>query len=276
MAQEIHDLSRLCLHTMTTRPWSLEDCIRNYAAAGIHGMTIWRNVLDDMDPRTAAAMLGDFGMEAVSLCRGGFFPSVSETVRARSIDDNRRAVEQAAMLGAPLMVLVCGADPLQPLEKSRDQIREGILRIIPEARQAGVKLAIEPLHPMYAGDRSAINTLRQANDLAEEINSSQVGVAIDVYHLWWDPDLEQEIMRCGASGKLYAFHVCDWKVPTVDFLNDRGLMGEGCIDIPVIRSWVESAGFMGFIEVEIFSERWWNTDQLMYLEKIKHAYLTKT
>jgi sugar phosphate isomerase/epimerase len=276
MAQELNDISRLCLHTMTTRPWNLEACIRNYAEAGIHGITIWRNVLENQDICHAATMLDDFGMQVVSLCRGGFFPSVSKENRRKAIDDNLQALEQAAALGAPLIVLVCGADPQQPLEKSRDQIREGILRILPEAKQTGIKLAIEPLHPMYAADRSAINTLRQANDLAQEINSSQVGVAIDVYHLWWDPDLRQEIIRCGENGKILAFHVSDWKVPTVDFLNDRGLMGEGCIDIPAIRSWVESAGFRGFVEAEIFSEAWWNTDQIEYLEKIKHAYLTKT
>ena len=129
---------------------------------------------------------------------------------------------------------------------------------------------------MYAADRSAINTLRQANDLAEAINSEYVGVAIDVYHLWWDSDLRQEIQRCAAHGHLFAFHVCDWNVPTVDFLNDRGLMGDGCINVPEIRSWVEEAGFEGYNEVEIFSDKYWATDQFAYLEKIKEAYLTKT
>jgi sugar phosphate isomerase/epimerase len=175
-----------------------------------------------------------------------------------------------------LIVLVCGADHRQSLEKSREQIAEGILRILPAAKSAGVKLAIEPLHPMYAGDRSAINTIRQANEMAESINSDFVGVAVDVYHLWWDPDLQAGIQRSGSHNNLFAFHVCDWNVPTVDFLNDRGLMGDGCINIPEIRSWVEEAGFKGYHEVEIFSDKYWATDQKAYLEKIKQAYLTKT
>jgi sugar phosphate isomerase/epimerase len=143
-------------------------------------------------------------------------------------------------------VLVCGADGRQPLEKSREQIWRGFFRILPAAESAGVKLAIEPLHPMYAGDRSAIVTLGQANQVAEEINSDWCGVAVDVYHLWWDKTCSRRFMRCGRNGNLLAFHVCDWNVPTVDFLNDRGLMGDGCINVPQIRGWVEDAGFAGF------------------------------
>jgi sugar phosphate isomerase/epimerase len=186
------------------------------------------------------------------------------------------AIEQAASIGAPLLVLVCGSDRRQSLERSREQIREGIMSILPFAEAAGVKLAIEPLHPMYASDRSAINTLKQANELAADINSEWVGVAIDVYHLWWDPFLKEQIERCAGQKHLFAFHVCDWNVPTVDMLNDRGLMGEGCINIPEIRSWVEATGFSGYNEVEIFSNKFWATDQKEYLEKIKKTYLTNT
>jgi sugar phosphate isomerase/epimerase len=221
-------------------------------------------------------MLDDNGMDVVSLARGGFFPAVEKGKRQAAIDDNLWAIEQAAGIGAPVVVLVCGADGRQPLEKSREQIMEGILRILPVAERAGVKLAIEPLHPMYAADRSAIVTLGQANQMAEEINSSMVGVAVDVYHLWWDDNLQQEIMRCGRNGHLFAFHVCDWNVPTVDFLNDRGLMGDGCIDVPRIRGWVEDAGFAGYFEVEVFSDKYWASDQKEYLEKIKCAYLKYT
>jgi len=276
MTAKIHDLSRLCVHTLTTKPWDIEACVKNYSAAGIKGITIWRNVLENKNLKEIRRLLDDSGMEVVSLARGGFFPSVDTKKRQSAIDDNLWAIKQAAEVGAPSIVLVCGADGGQSLEKSREQISEGIQRILPVAREAGVKLSIEPLHPMYAADRSAINTLRQANDLAEAINSEYVGVAIDVYHLWWDPDLRQEIQRCAAHGHLFAFHVCDWNVPTVDFLNDRGLMGDGCINIPEIRSWVEEAGFKGHNEVEIFSGKYWATDQFAYLEKIKEAYLTKT
>jgi sugar phosphate isomerase/epimerase len=261
---------------MTTRPWTIEECIRNYSGAGIHGITIWRNVLENKNLKTVKELLDDFGMNVVSLCRGGFFPSVSSVKRQSALDDNLLAIEQAVAIGAPLIVLVCGSDKEQSLEKSRDQIRESISRILPVAEKAGIKLAIEPLHPMYAADRSAINTIKQANDMADHINSSYVGVAVDIYHLWWDPDLKDEINRCAINDHLFAFHVCDWKVPTLDFLNDRGLMGEGCIDIPEIRSWVENDGFNGFNEVEIFSDIHWAGDQFKYIERIKHAYLTKT
>ncbi|MEL7587195.1 MAG: sugar phosphate isomerase/epimerase family protein [Prolixibacteraceae bacterium] len=276
MASEIKDFSRLCVHTQTTRPWDIKTCIENYAAAGIHGITIWRNVLENQDLPEVRRMLDDFDMRPVSLCRGGFFPSVSAAKRKEAIRDNLLAIEQAAAIGAPMIVLVCGAEPLQSLEKSREQIAEGITRILPAARAAKVKLAIEPLHPMYAGDRSAVNTMKQANDLAELINSEQVGVAVDVYHLWWDERLKKEINRCARHHHLFAFHICDWNVPTTDLLNDRGLMGDGCINIPEIRSWVEDAGFTGYNEVEIFSTKYWETDQKEYLEKIKQAYLEKS
>jgi sugar phosphate isomerase/epimerase len=261
---------------MTTRPWTIEECIRNYSGAGIHGITIWRNVLENKNLKTVKILLDDFGMNVVSLCRGGFFPSVSSVKRQSALDDNLLAIEQAVNIGAPLIVLVCGSEREQSLEKSRDQIRESISRILPVAEKAGIKLAIEPLHPMYAADRSAINTIKQANDMADNINSPNVGVAVDVYHLWWDPDLKHEINRCAKSDHLFAFHVCDWKVPTLDFLNDRGLMGEGCIYIPEIRSWVENDGFNGYNEVEIFSNIHWAEDQFKYIERIKQAYLTKT
>ncbi len=276
MASKISDFSKLCVHTLTTKPWDIETCVKNYSEAGIHGITIWRNVLENKNLTEVRSLLDDHGMEVVSLCRGGFFPSVDISRRNEAIDDNFRAIEQAAAVGAPLIVLVCGADGRQSLEKSREQIADGILRILPAAQSAGVKLAIEPLHPMYAGDRSAVNTMKQANDMAELINSEWVGIAVDVYHLWWDDNLKSEIKRCAGKDHLFAFHICDWNVPTLDFLNDRGLMGDGCIPIPEIRGWVEDAGFSGFNEVEIFSDKYWATEQKVFLEKIKHAYLNFT
>lgn len=275
-ASKLDDFSRLCVHTLTTRPWNIGECIKNYAAAGIHGITVWRNVLENQNLTNVKKMLDDHGMTVVSLARGGFFPSVDASKRQAAIDDNLWAIEQAAGIGAPLIVLVCGADGKQSLEKSREQIAEGIIKILPSAQSAGIKLAIEPLHPMYAGDRSAINSMKQANDMAEMINSECVGVAVDVYHLWWDDTLQMEIKRCAANKHLLAFHVCDWNVPTVDFLNDRGLMGDGCINVAEIRSWVEETGFNGYIEVEVFSEKYWAIDQKAYLEKIKYAFMNFT
>ncbi|MFI5194827.1 MAG: sugar phosphate isomerase/epimerase family protein [Chitinophagales bacterium] len=266
------DLSRLCIHSITTKPWKIEEAAKYFSEAGIKGITVWRDALEGRNIKQTGKMLREQDLAVVSLCRGGFFPHKDFGKRKSAIDENRRAIEEAAELGTSMLVLVCGADPLQSLEESRKQIRDGIAALIPDASAAGVKLTIEPLHPMYADTRSAINTLAQANDMAEALDSPWVGVAVDVYHLWWDPFLEREIKRCGEKGNLMAFHICDWKMPTTDLLLDRGLMGEGCIPVRQIRSWVEAAGFRGFNEVEIFSNSWWKEDQADFLKKIIKAY----
>lgn len=271
-AKPIKDLSKLCVHTITTKSWSIEEAGERYEAAGVKGISVWRQYLEGRNITQTGEKLRNHGLEIVSLVRGGFFPSVSSTEREKALDDNRKAIEEAAALGAPMIVLVCGADPGQSLATSRAQIQDGIEKVLPFAMDHGVKLAIEPLHPMYADTRSAVNTMEQANDMAEAIGSDFVGIAADVYHLWWDPHLEKEILRCGQHGNLFAFHICDWNSPTVDLLNDRGLMGEGCINIPEIRGWVEKAGFTGFNEVEIFSDRLWASDQQEFLDKIVKSY----
>ncbi|HEY0706788.1 MAG TPA: sugar phosphate isomerase/epimerase family protein, partial [Polyangia bacterium] len=256
-----------------TKPLPIERAAAAYAAYGIKGITVWRDALAGRDAAATGDMLRAQGLSVVSLCRGGFFPAATSSDRARAIDDNRRAIDEAAALGAPLVVLVCGAVPGQPLATSRDQIRAGIEAVLPHAEANRVKLAIEPLHPVYADTRSAINTLAQANDMAEAIRSPWLGVALDVYHLWWDPNLEAEIARCGRAGHLAAFHVCDWKSPTEDLLNDRGLPGEGCIDLRQIRGWVDAAGFTGFCEVEVFSTRHWAKDQDEFLGEIARSFV---
>ena len=273
MAPPLADASRLCLHTMTTKPWTLAECARRYAGAGVKGVTVWRNTLSGTGPAAAGELLRDHGLTVVSLCRGGFFPAASAEGRARAIDENRRCVDEAAALGAPLVVLVCGSAQGQPLAQSRGQIAEGIAAVLPHAAAAGVRLAIEPLHPMYAADRSAVSTMGQARAICRQLASPWLGIAVDVYHTWWDERLEEEIRACGREGTLFAFHVSDWRTPTVDLLEDRGLMGEGCIPIRQIRGWAEEAGFRGFVEVEIFSRRLWATDQARYLADIKAAYL---
>jgi sugar phosphate isomerase/epimerase len=271
-AKRLNDISQLCIHTITTKPWSIEEAAKNFSIADVTGITVWRDALEGRNIQQTGKMLRDDGLEIVSLCRGGFFPGKDAAKRKAAIDDNKKAIEEAAELGAPLIVLVCGADPAQSLEDSRKQIRDGIETILPFAVAANIKLAIEPLHPMYADTRSAINTLAQANDMAKAINSTNVGVAADVYHLWWDPNLEIEIKRCGENKHLFAFHICDWNVPTSDLLLDRGLMGEGCIPVRKIRGWVEETGFNGFYEVEIFSNKFWKEDQHLFLKKIIEAY----
>ncbi|UCH10456.1 MAG: sugar phosphate isomerase/epimerase [Fidelibacterota bacterium] len=271
--EPLQDYSRLCIHTMTTRPWAVEEAVAKYVAAGVGGITIWREALEGRSPEAVGRMARDAGLTIVSLCRGGFFAHSREEARRQAIDENRRAIDEAAALETPLLVIVCGADPDQSLETSRKQIRDGLGAILPQAEEAGVRLGIEPLHPMYADDRSAITTLKQANDMCAELQSDLVGVIVDVYHLWWDPDLEGEIRRAGREGSLAAFHICDWKTPTTDLLLDRGLMGEGCIPIRTIRGWVEDNGFTGFHEVEIFSKTYWESDQDEFLRQIMAAYL---
>lgn len=271
MAAPLPDLSRLCIHTITTKPWNLVECLAGYADAGIPHITVWRQALEPLGLAESARLIRGSGLQVTSLCRGGFFPARTAPERAKALDDNRRAIEEAHAIGAPLIVLVCGAVPGPDLVEQRAMIREGIEAILPEARAAGVRLAIEPLHPMYADSRSAVSTMTQAREMTEAIASPFVGIALDVYHVWWDDRLEEEIRRAGDN--TFAFHVCDWRTPTEDLLNDRALMGEGCIPIRRIRSWVEEAGFAGPVEVEIFSNRHWAGDQRTFVESIKRAYL---
>ncbi len=266
------DLKKLCIHSITTKPWPLEKALEKYAERGIGGISIWQEPVADIGLEKAADLVRQYPVEVVSYVRGGFFPSLSARKREAALTDNRRLIDEALALGAPLLVLVCGAEPGQSLERSREQIKEGIEALLPHIGEENLKLAIEPLHPMYADTRSAVINLEQANTLAEAIDSPRVGVAVDVYHLWWDPQLEPEIMRCGRAGNLLAYHICDWRVPTRDMLNDRGLMGEGCIDLPRITRWVKEAGFSGFEEVEIFSTQYWSMDQDEFLDSIIKAY----
>jgi len=266
------DCSSLCVHTITTKPWSIEEAMDRYAEAGIGGITVWRQWLEDRDPARVGEQLSERNLEVVSLCRGGFFPAMSAADREEAIEDNRRAIRDAAALGAPMIVLVCGAVPGQPLGESRRQIADGIAAVLPLAEELGVRLAIEPLHPMYADDRSAINTMASANEVCDRLDHPLVGIALDVYHVWWDPDLDEQIALTGQKDRLFAFHLCDWLTPTSDLLEDRGLMGEGCIDLPGIRAQVKATGFDGFDEVEIFSRRWWSGDQDAFLDAIRNAY----
>lgn len=264
------NLSRLAIHTMTTKPWDLPTACAKYAAAGVPGVGVWRQWLEGRPLDESRKLLDDHGLTAVSLVRGGFFPGLDETERREAIDENRRALDEAAAIGAPQLVLVCGAKPELPLDENRRQITEGIADCVEHAAAAGVKLSIEPLHPMYADCRSAVNTVGQCNDIIDQVGGDHVGIAVDVYHVWWDPRLAEELDRAGK--RIIGFHVCDWMTPTNDFLNDRGLMGEGCIDNRGIRHLVEHAGFDGWIEVEVFSARHWARDQDEYLADIIAAY----
>jgi len=272
MAPEIKNTDRLCIHTITTKPLDFKQACAEYAARGVKGISIWRDAVEGLDPVLVRSILKENHLSPVSYVRGGFFPSLDPDRRKAAIEDNVRMMQEASEMEIPLLVLVCGAEPRQSLQKSRDQVRNGIEDLMPLARKLGVKLAIEPLHPMYADTRSAITSLKQANDMTGYFDDDFMGVAIDVYHLWYDDELEREIKRSGRKNKIFAYHICDWNVPTTDMLNDRGLMGEGCIPLKQIRKWVEEAGFSGFHEVEIFSTKFWAEDQGNFLDKIVKAY----
>jgi len=275
-ASQLTDLSRLAIHTMTNRPWTLAQCIDAYRRAGIGGISVWRNVLEGVSAEQAGGILRNAGLRVPALVRGGFFPASSNAARAEAIDENRRCLDEAAAIGAQMVVLVVGAVPGMDLEEGRRQVAEGIAAVLPHAENCGIKLAIEPLHPMYAADRSCINRMAEARQVCQQLRHPLLGIAVDVYHTWWDPDLEQQIALAGREGTLFAFHVCDWRVPTRDLLNDRALMGEGCIDLRRIRGWMEDAGFSGAIEVEIFSNDYWAMDQEAYLRRIVQAYREHT
>jgi sugar phosphate isomerase/epimerase len=279
------DLSRCSIHTMTTKPWSLQQSVDGYRRAGVPGITVWRQHLQAAGVAAGAKILRESGLAVTALCRGGFFPATDAAGRAKALDDNRQAIDEAAAVGAPMVVLVCGAVPGMPLATARQQIADGIAAVLPHAKAAGVRLAIEPLHPQYAGDRSAVSTMAQAAAICRQFDDTiatatpcdrkLVGIAVDVYHVWWDDQLEDQIAIAGAQGWLHGFHVCDWKLQQTDMLNDRGLMGEGCIDIPTIRAWVERAGFRGFNEVEIFSTANWAGDQDAWVRRCVEAYRAK-
>ena len=260
----------LSLNTITVKPWPLAQVIEACARHGIPGISPWRDVLQAMGMQAAARHIRDAGLRVTGLCRGGMF-TVGD--RAAALDDNRRAIEEAHAIGADCLVLVCGGLPQgsKDLPGAREMVREGLHAILPEARAAGVALALEPLHPMTCADRSVLSTLGQALDLCDELGEG-TGVAVDVYHVWWDPDLARQMAR--AKGRVAGFHVCDWKVPTTDLVFDRGLPGEGVIDIPAIRAMAEAAGWAGGVEVEVLSNRWWAEDPETVIREVKarHAF----
>lgn len=264
----------LALHTYTNRPWSIRECIEHYARKGIGGISIWRETVAGLDLAQVRRHLRDSGLRGISYVRGGFFTGRSPEERNRAIENNLACIAEAETLGLPAIVLVTGATPHQTARENYEQIRDGLGRIAPRAAEAGIRLLIEPLHPVYAGDRSGICSMRDANRLARELSLPHVGIALDVYHVFWEVDLEEQIQLAAAQGWLQAYHICDFKPDQDHLLLDRGLMGEGCINLPAIHRWVRQTGFAGPAEVEIFSRKWWAEDQHRFLERICQAYDT--
>ena len=272
------DPAKLSLNTATTRgKWGLAQAIEGCARHGIRGISPWRDQLAEMGVQAAARAIRAHHLTVTGLCRGGMFPAATETSRQSAIDDNLKAIDEAHALGAQCLVLVVGGLPegSRDLAGAREQVAAGIAAILPRAREARMPLAIEPLHPMYAADRACINTIAQALDVCDQVDaqrSGAIGVAVDVYHVWWDPLLEAGIRRASEK-RLLAYHICDWLVPTRDLLLDRGMMGDGVIDLPLIRGMVEGAGYRGFHEVEIFSKDvWWQRDPDELLEVCKERH----
>lgn len=266
------DYSELAVHTFTTKPWSINECIEGYARRGIGGISIWRETVEGEDLCSVSRRVRDAGLEGVSLVRGGFFTGKTERERRDAVEENLQAIREAELLELSSLVLVCGATVGQDPRENYAQIRDGIGAIADDAANHGVRLLVEPLHPVYAGDRSAISSLKVANDLCEELNHNNVGIALDVYHVWWEHDLEQQIQRCTAGGWLDTYHICDFKPDQKHLLLDRGIMGEGCADLTGIDRMMREAGFEGRREVEIFSSKWWERDQGEFLDEILYAY----
>ena len=267
--RELSDGSTMALNTATLGPRpSLADAIEGCVRHGIAGISPWRDKIADYGLDKAARHIRDAGLVVNGVCRGGMFTSDNW------LDDNRRAVDEAAALEARGLVLVVGGleQGSRDLPHARALVAERMATILDYARTAGVLLALEPLHPMYAADRACVNTIKQALDLCDALGDG-IGVAVDVYHLWWDPELMTGIARAGRAGRIAAYHVCDWRVPTRDLLLDRAMPGDGVIDLKAIRAAVEGAGFDGLVELEIFSQAdWWqrSVDEILTVAVERH------
>jgi sugar phosphate isomerase/epimerase len=265
------DISRLSFNQMTADRATLPEVVDACARHEIPFISVWRHKLAETGVAAAAKLIRDAGLRVSSVCRGGMFPAATQAERDARIEDNRRAIDEAAAIGAEVLVMVCGAAPDRDIGAARRMVEEGLARIAPYAAECGVRLGIEPLHPAFAAERSCITTLGEARRMAERIASKQVGIVADVYHIWWDPELYDEIQRCARW--IVGFHVNDWLVPSREVLMNRGVMGDGVIELRRIRAAVERIGYTGPIEVEIFNEQIWGTPLEELLPVIKERYL---
>jgi len=261
-------IERMSFNQVTLDPWTLERCVRECERLGIPYIAAWRHKLGHC--RESAKIIRDSGLRLSSLCRGGWFSAPTKAQRREKIEDNRRAIDEAAELGSPLVVIVTGPANEQTLDDARLLVVDALQELAPHAANAGVALGIEPLHPMFAADRSVVVTLKQANDMAEKIAHAAVGVVVDAFHVWWDPEVHAEIARAGKN--ILGFHVSDWAVPLPGILMGRSLMGDGVIELRRLREEVERAGYQGPIEVEIFNEELWNNADNGMLELICERY----
>ncbi|MFB8018768.1 sugar phosphate isomerase/epimerase family protein [Streptomyces rubiginosohelvolus] len=270
------DLARLSINQETIKQWSLPELAEGCVKAGIGKVGLWRAPVQAYGVERTARLLADAGLTVTSLCRGGFFTALDSTERARALDDNRAAIDEAAALSTDTLVLVSGGLPpgSRDLTGARERVAEALAALAPYAAERGVRLAIEPLHPMYASDRCVVSTLAQALDLAERFPAEQVGVVVDTYHLWWDDRAPAEIARAGAGGRIHSFQLADWITPLpAGVLLGRGQLGDGSVDFRAFRRAVESAGFDGPIEVEIFNEALWAREGAEVLAEVAERYV---
>jgi sugar phosphate isomerase/epimerase len=267
----------LSINLATVRPqYSVAQAVDACLAQGITAIAPWRDQIQAIGVKEAASIIRSNKIRVTCLCRGGMFPAADRAGLAAAIEDNKRAIDEAVAIQADCLVLVVGGLPKgsRDLPAAREMVADGLAAILPYARERSLPLAIEPLHPMYAADRACINTLEQALDVCDLLGEG-IGVAIDVYHVWWDPNLYKQIARAGAGGRILAHHICDWLVPTRDLLLDRGMMGDGVIDLKSIRAAIEKAGYRGPQEVEIFSsENWWKRPGDEVLSTCAERFLT--
>ncbi|MCG7595693.1 sugar phosphate isomerase/epimerase [Mycobacterium sp. PSTR-4-N] len=263
------DFARLSLNTKTTNSWSLREAVEGAAAAGLPAVGLWRDRVAEAGVAESAKTLADNGIRASSLCRGGFITGFDDG----ALDDNRRAIEEAAALGAPELVMVVGGVPDRDLPGARARVADRIGALAPHAAACGVRLALEPLHPMYCADRAVISTLAQALALAAPHPADVVGVVVDTFHVWWDPELTQQIAEAGRQGRISSYQVCDWLVPmAADPLMSRGMMGDGVIDFASVTAMVSAAGYRGDVEVEIFNADVWSADPRGVVQTMKQRY----
>ncbi|MDQ4491235.1 sugar phosphate isomerase/epimerase family protein [Sinomonas sp. ASV486] len=266
---------RLSLNTATTKKWTLREAVDGCVRAGIGAIGPWRDRVHEAGVAEAAAMIRAAGLEVSSLCRGGFLTAADAEGQAAALADNRAAVREAAALGTRDLYLVVGGltGGSKDVVAARQRIADRLAELAPFAHEHGVRLVLEPLHPMYAADRALVSTLGQALDLAEPFAPSDVGVAVDTFHVWWDPQLREQIARAGRVGRLASYQVCDFNLPiAADALLSRGMMGDGVIDFPTITTWVREAGYTGLIEVEIFNQEIWDGHNDATLETMKERY----
>lgn len=269
------DSRRLSLNTATVRQqWTLDKIIDGCARHEIRGISPWRDQVQALGLERTAQLIRSNELTVSGYCRGGMFPGVDDAACRAADEDNRRAVDEALAVNAACLVLVVGGLPgdSKDIAGARSQVRDGLGRLLDYSRRAGMPLAIEPLHPMYAADRACVNTLAQANDLCDELGDDGLGIAVDLYHTWWDPQFYAQIERAGRK-RILGFHICDWLVPTRHLLLDRGMMGDGVIDIRAARLAVEALGYTGAHEVEIFSQEWWQRDPDTVLATCKARHL---